>query len=195
VSAVTARQRLAGMLPDELTAQQRELYEAIAGGRRAQGPQLFPLVDEAGRLRGPFNAMLLSPALGGPLQAVGAAVRYEAQLTDRERELAILIVAARWASNFEWDSHQAIARHVGLSDEEIGSIRASGPVPFTDPREAAVVEWTRQLADAWAADDATYPSAQAALGLAVMYELTVLVGYYSTLALQLRVFLGEEGPA
>jgi len=28
-----------------------------------------------------------------------------------------------------------------------------------------------------------------------MYELTVLVGYYSTLALQLRVFSGEEGPA
>jgi len=45
------------------------------------------------------------------------------------------------------------------------------------------------------ADDAAYGGAQAALGLAVMYELTVLVGYYSTLALQLRVFAGEEGPA
>ncbi len=195
MSAVTGRPRLAGMLPEELTAQQRELYEAIAGGRRAQGEQLFPLVDDAGCLRGPFNAMLLSPALGGPLQAVGAAVRYAGQLTDRERELAILVVAARWASDFEWSSHEAIARHIGLSDEEIEAVRADIAPPLADPREAAVVAWTRELADAWMADDAAYGGAQAALGLAVMYELTVLVGYYSTLALQLRVFAGEEGPA
>jgi 4-carboxymuconolactone decarboxylase len=153
------------MLPEELTAQQRELYEAIAGGRRAQEAQLFPLVDDAGRLRGPFNAMLLSPALGGPLQAVGAAVRYAGQLT--ERELAISAVAARWASDFEWSSHEAIARHIGLSDEEIEAVRADIAPPLADPREAAVVAWTRELADAWMADDAAYGGAQAALGLAL----------------------------
>jgi 4-carboxymuconolactone decarboxylase len=104
-------------------------------------------------------------------------------------------VAARWASDFEWSSHEAIARHIGLSDEEIEAVRADIAPPLADPREAAVVAWTRELADAWMADDAAYGGAQAALGLAVMYELTVLVGYYSTLALQLRVFAGEEGPA
>jgi 4-carboxymuconolactone decarboxylase len=66
---------------------------------------------------------------------------------------------------------------------------------LADPREAAVVAWTRQLASAWTTDNAAYGSARAALGLPVMFELTVLVGYYSTLALQLRVFAGEEGPA
>jgi 4-carboxymuconolactone decarboxylase len=68
--------------------------------------------------------MLLSPALGCPLQAVCAAVRYASQLTDREREPAILIVAAGWASDFEWGSHEAIARHIGLSDEEIEAVRS-----------------------------------------------------------------------
>jgi len=87
--------------------------------------------------------MLLSPALGGPLQAVGAAVRYAGHLTDRERELAILVVAARWASDFEWSSHEAIARHIGLSDEEIEAVRADIAPPLADPREAAVIAWTR----------------------------------------------------
>jgi 4-carboxymuconolactone decarboxylase len=187
--------RLAGLLPKQLTPEQQELYGAIAGGRRAQGPQLFPLVDEVGCLRGPFNAMLLSPPLGGPLQAVGAAVRYAGQLTDRERELAILTVAHRWASHFEWSSHEAVARHSGLSGEEIEAAKSGIAPPLADRREAAVVAWTRQLANAWTADDTAYDSAQDVLGLAIMYELTVLVGYYSTLALQLRVFAGEEGTA
>ena len=37
-------------------------------------------------------------------------------------------------------------------------------------------------------DDARWAEASTALGDAVVFELTTLVGYYSTLALQLRVF-------
>jgi 4-carboxymuconolactone decarboxylase len=50
--------------PDELDPAQRELYETITGGPRAAGPSPFALVDAAGRLNGPFNAMLLAPELG-----------------------------------------------------------------------------------------------------------------------------------
>ena len=43
----------------------------IAAGPRSQGPQLFPLTDDDGALRGPFNAFLLAPALGDPEQLQG----------------------------------------------------------------------------------------------------------------------------
>jgi alkylhydroperoxidase family enzyme len=183
---------VAGLDPAELDEEQREVYTAIAGGRRAQGPQLFPLTDEAGRLRGPFNAMLLSPSLGLPLQAVGAAVRYSSDLTDRERELAILVVAARWNSAFEWASHLPIGRAAGLSEAELDALRSGADVPLADPAEAAVVAWVRTLAHDWTADDEAYSQAEAVLGLRRAYELSVLVGYYSTLALQLRVFGAEH---
>jgi 4-carboxymuconolactone decarboxylase len=189
---MSSEPRLVGLDPATLDADQREVYEAIAGGRRAQGPQLFPLTDEAGRLRGPFNAMLLSPPLGLPLQAVGAAVRYRSELTDRERELAILVVAARWGSAFEWASHLAVGRGAGLVEAEIDAVRAGGDVPLADAGEAAVVGWVRRLVHDWSADDDAYAAAEAALGLRRAYELSVLVGYYSTLALQLRVFGGER---
>ena len=68
--------RLPQLTPAELPVEQRRLYDAIVGGPRAAGPQLFELSDEQGRLNGPFGAMLLSPPVGGALQSLGAAIRY-----------------------------------------------------------------------------------------------------------------------
>ena len=98
------------------------MYRAIAGGPRASGP--FPLTDEKGHLRGPFNAMLLSPPVGLTLQAVGASVRYNTVLTDRVREMAILVVAAHWGSDFERESHEAVGRACGLIE---GGIERASP--------------------------------------------------------------------
>src|SRR3954447_3390311 len=108
--------RLHNPTPEELSAHQRALYDEIAAGPRSSGPQLFELVDREGRLNGPFGIMLHSPAIGGALQAVGAAVRYRSVLSDRAREAAILAVAAHWDSEFERYSHVPLARHVGLTE-------------------------------------------------------------------------------
>lgn len=84
---------------------------------------------------------------------------------------------------------------MGLTDAEIEAIRTGEPVPLDDEREAAVVAWVRELTSRWDVDDEAYARAEAVLGLRRAYELSVLVGYYSTLALQLRVFAGERPPA
>src|SRR6478609_9917454 len=109
--------------PESLTGAQRDLYDAIAGGPRAQGPQHFALTRPDGSLRGPFNALLLAPALGGALQDVGAAIRYRGALSDRAREIAILLVAAHWDSAFEREAHEAVGAAAGLSDAELGALR------------------------------------------------------------------------
>ena len=80
---MTSGARISKLEPSSLDDEQRSLYDAIAGGRRAQGPQLFQLTDEEGRLEGPFNAFLLQPRLGSVLQAVGSSVRYDTGLDDR----------------------------------------------------------------------------------------------------------------
>ena len=107
---MTSGARIGKLEPSALDAEQRSLYDAIAGGRRAQGPQLFRLADAGGRLEGPFNAFLLQPRLGSALQALGASVRYDTGLDDRCREIAILVVAAHWRSDFEWYAHEAVFR-------------------------------------------------------------------------------------
>ncbi|MQY31288.1 carboxymuconolactone decarboxylase family protein [Nocardia aurantia] len=186
--------RLAGLLPGDLTEDQAVVYRAIAGGPRAAGPQAFPLTDADGRLRGPFNAMLLSPPAGMALQSVGAAVRYHSVLTDRIRELAILVVAAHWDSDFERAAHEAVGRVCGLTDAELAAVRAADEPAVTDPVERIALDTTRELVRRGRLDTAGYDAAVAALTERGLFELTTIVGYYGLLALQLRVFAGE-GPA
>jgi 4-carboxymuconolactone decarboxylase len=184
---MTAGARIPKLEPSSLDDEQRSLYDAIAGGRRAQGPQLFRLADEEGRLEGPFNAFLLQPRLGSALQALGSSVRYDTGLDDRCREIAILVVAAHWRSGFEWHAHEAVARSVGLGDAELAAVR-DGRHGALAGREAVVARTVRALVVRDDLDDAEYREAVGQVGPAGLFELLTLVGYYSTLALQLRVF-------
>jgi 4-carboxymuconolactone decarboxylase len=179
--------RIPKLEPSALDDDQRLLYDAIAGGRRAQGPQLFRLADPRGRLEGPFNAFLLQPRLGSALQALGSAVRYDTGLDDRCREIAILVVAAHWRSAFEWYAHEAVARSAGLDDAELAAVR-DGHYAALAGHESVVARTVAALVTRGDLDDAEYREAVDHVGTAGVFELLTLVGYYATLALQLRVF-------
>ncbi|MFD9039011.1 carboxymuconolactone decarboxylase family protein [Streptomyces bottropensis] len=184
--------RLAGLLPGELDEEQAEVYRAITGGVRATGPQAFALTDPEGRLRGPFNAMLLSPPIGLATQALGAAVRYGSAMSDRVREMAILAVAAHWDSAFEREAHEAVGRTgAGLAESEMAALRAGRMPELADSAERTALRTTTALLRHGTLNDDEYADAVTATGERGVFELTTLVGYYSMLALQLRVFLGE----
>ena len=137
--------RVDPLSPEALTAAQRELYDRLLSGPRARGPRPSRLTDEEGRLRGPFDAMLYNPDLGDPLQELGAAVRYRTGFSDREREIAILTVAAHERSDFEWKAHSRIGRDAGLTDDELARLRDGAPCAFEDPAENAVLAAAREL--------------------------------------------------
>jgi 4-carboxymuconolactone decarboxylase len=175
------------LVPAALDEAQREVYDAVTGGPRAQGPALFRLVDDDGALEGPFNAFLLQPGVGMALQALGAAVRYETTFSDRAREIAILVVAGHRDSAFEWYAHEAVGRHAGLTDAELQALREHDDDAFPDATERVVARTTRRLLADGDLDDEAFAEATDALGLPQVFELLTLVGYYDTLALQLRV--------
>jgi 4-carboxymuconolactone decarboxylase len=184
---MTAGARIPKLPPSALDDEQRSLYDAIAGGRRAQGRQLFRLADEEGRLEGPFNAFLLQPRLGSALQALGSSVRYDTELDERCREIAILVVAAHWRSDFEWYAHEAVGRAAGLAAAELAAVR-DGRHAALAGREAVVARTAATLLERGDLDDAEYHEAVGQIGTEGLFELLTLVGYYATLALQLRVF-------
>jgi 4-carboxymuconolactone decarboxylase len=173
--------------PGTMSADQRDLYDRIVSGPRASGPQLFDLVDQDGALCGPFNAFLLNPELGEALQRVGAALRYRSTLPPRLREMAILAVAAAWESEFEWYAHERVGRSVGITDAELAALQAGFVPELADASERLGIEVTRALL-AGDVDDDLYAAARSGLGEECLFELTTVVGYYATLALQLRVF-------
>jgi 4-carboxymuconolactone decarboxylase len=158
------------------------LYEAIVSGHRGN------ITDLEGHLLGPLNAMLYSPVIGLALQGLGAAIRFEGSLSDRAREIAILAVAAHQKSDYEWSAHAAVGREVGLRDMEIEAIRAGRTGVFANLIERDVLHVTLALLNAGDLGDADYAEAEAKLGAERLVELTTLIGYYSMIAMQLRVF-------
>lgn len=186
--AIPAHGRLHWPKPDELDPEQRTLYDHITTGPRAGATSTSPLTDVAGRLEGPFNAMLLTPELGDALQHLGATLRYRTTLPDRSREIAILTLAANRRSDFEWYAHARAGRRCGLTDAELHALRHDIGCPSFTPDEQLVRQATHALCRIRDLADELYTPLVAALGIKRVNELITLVGYYDLLALSLRVW-------
>ncbi|GAB3254604.1 carboxymuconolactone decarboxylase family protein [Arthrobacter pigmenti] len=166
--------------PSRLDEQQRAVYDAVAGPPRADGP--FLIADDDGRLAGPFNAMLYSPAIGQALQALGTALRFDGSLAARTRELVICAVAAAHKSDYEWYSHSRVATEAGVSGAELESL-SNGELPQTlSEAEKAALRLASTLLTVHRVDDTIHAAALQHYGHAGITELSVLVGYYQTLA-------------
>jgi hypothetical protein len=171
-----------------LTAEQRSFYDGIVGGRRGRGAQSFGLTDDDGVLTGPFGIMLLAPRVGGALSALGEAVRFDTGLSPRMRELAILVVAARHRSAFEWYAHETIGRQVGLDDAELDALLSHDTLPAAAADESAGLALVVAAVDRGDVPDEAWQRAVDTLGIVAVTELMTLVAYYTGLALLLRVF-------
>ena len=190
--------RLPGLRPEELTDDQRRVYDSIAGGDRARDAS-FRLTEDDGSLVGPFSTLLLSPVVGNAVQSVGAAIRFGCGLSSLVREVAILAVAAHRRSPFEWWAHEPIGRRAGLDDDQIAALHAGETPAFDDDIAAATYAFCKALIAGGRPDDASYEAAREALGLDGVMELVTLVGYYTLLAQLMETFdvgvpTGETSP-
>lgn len=170
--------------PAAMTAEQHAIYDGVLAKYGPEPP--FPLTDAAGRLHGPFNAMLAAPGVGAALQSLSAAVGSRTSLAPRVREIVILSVAVARASAFELSAHTAAGAAAGLTGTELAALR-DGRAPAT---LAADEEGARAFAGALLrdgdADDACYALTERHFGEAGIVELITLVGYYDLLATLLR---------
>jgi len=179
--------RIGKLRPESLDPAQRDLYHSILHGPRGGRTNPVRLVDDDGCLEGPFNAFLLQPSVGNALQMLGATLRYDSTLPDRWREIAILVVAVHRASDFERYAHEPVARTLGVTAEQLMGIR-TGHYGTLDDHEKVLVHAVREMLDDEDLSDSTFAELRSLLGDPQILELTALVGYYSLLALQLRVF-------
>ena len=187
------RSRLPRLVPDRMEEEQRTLYRTITGGPRASGPSLFRIADDDGALLGPFGVMLHAPRIGTALQQVGLEIRYHSQFSDRAREIAILAVGAHWNSAYEAYAHEAVGRACGLTEPELEALADGRDPEFTDPVEDATWRLTIAML-AGDVDDETWARCVPPFTVAQVVELSTLVGYYATLALQMRVLRSDVVP-
>src|SRR5471032_242585 len=94
-------ERMAVIPLDKMSPAQRVVADAIMSGPRKG-------------MNGPFNAWLRSPELADRLQKVGEYVRYNTSLDRRVNEMAIIMTAQAWGSQYEWYAHAPLAIKAGL---------------------------------------------------------------------------------
>lgn len=182
--------RLPGLPPGDLNAEQRALYESIAGGDRAKDAS-FPLTDSSGALIGPFNALLYNPGVGDAVQQLGAALRFHGGLSESVRELAILMTATHYDCEFERWAHEPIAIRVGLTIDQVAALRA-GKRPALETAELnASYEACQSILREKAMSDDIYARTVEALGQDGVVELLTVVGYYGLLAQLMNAFRVE----
>ena len=191
--------RISYITPENFTEAQQHLFKSITGGKRGEGRAPEDLLNAEGGMSGPFNAWLRSPVLGEAAQRVGEAVRFESALPPQLRELAILVVAAKWKAQYEWWAHEKIARREGLDEKVIESVKAEILPDFSNSTESVVYNFARELLDEHRVSDHLYNDAIELLGEAMVVELVILLGYYTLVSMTLNVFevpipVGEDVP-
>ena len=171
--------RIAEPVRDALDDAQGQAYDAIVGGAR-------------GSMAGLFWPWLASPELCNRAQALGEFVRYKTSLSPRLSELAILVTAQFWQSNFEWVTHERTAREAGLEPDIIEAVKLGSAPSFANSDEETVYRLSRELHETHVVTDATFRDAAEHFGEAGTAELVCLLGYYTMAAMTLSAS-GKSG--
>jgi 4-carboxymuconolactone decarboxylase len=158
---------------DELSVEQRSVYDEVVSGRR-------------GQLVGPLRAVIHSPELAARWSRIGEFLRYSTSLPAKLNELAIIVVGRHWNSQLEFSIHAEAARAAGLDPACIEAIRLGQAPTFTDPAEAEVYEYARLLLQTGTLTDDVHAAVTARWGARGAVELTGVVGYYTMVSLTLN---------
>ena len=155
-------------------AQRLAVAEAVSGVR--------------GRIPAPMRAWIVSPELASHAQKLGAFLRYGTALGPRLSELAILVTARAWTSQYEWYIHEEAAREAGLDEAIIEAIAGRGTPQFSDDKERIVYLVALTLHAKRHLPDALYEEALHLLGERPLAELIGVLGYYTLVSMTLNVF-------
>jgi 4-carboxymuconolactone decarboxylase len=154
-------------------------------------PEQQRAVEEFKALRGvepfgPFLDLLTSPELMSRVSALGEYLRYRSALPPRLSEFAILVTAAHWRQQFEWDIHAPIAVKAGVAQAVVDAIWAHIPPPGLDREQQALYDLCIALHRERAVSPSLRERTQAVLGEQSTIDAIAICGYYALLAMVLN---------
>src|SRR5262245_17550765 len=133
----------------------------------------------------PFKVYMRSPELAAKLEAVSDYVRWNTGQPPRLTELAIMITARQWSSQWIWRGHYRAAVREGL-DPSVGADIAAGRRPTKMKEDEAILyDYATEMYRDKAVSDATYAAAVKQFGEKGLIDLVATMGYYDTVAMTL----------
>lgn len=180
--------RLPAKSPSELTAAEHSLYESMKMGIAAKYSG-FKVMDDDGRLLGPWGVWLHDPEIGTAIWALSQSMTAARRIPDRARQVAILVVGGKMQAGYEIYAHGSIARErYSMSDERIAALAAGEKPEDLDAEEAAAFDVAAALLAGGPLPAPLYHHAIATFGQQGANELFYLVGYYMLVATSLNAF-------
>ncbi len=158
---------------DEMTPAQKTMMEHLLSGPRAGA-------------NGPFNVLLRSPEMGDLAQQFGASVRFNSSVSRKLNEMAIIMTARYWTSQYEWQAHHRAALEAGLSPAIADAI-AQGKRPVGMQKDEEVVyNFCSELLNTKQVSDATFNAVRDAVGERGIVDLIGVMGWYHTVSMLLN---------
>lgn len=159
---------------EQLTPEQKTMVNDLLAGTRTS-------------LNGPFNALLRSPEMGNLAQKLGEYARFRTSLPQRLNEMAILLTAKWWSSQYEWYAHKTLALSAGLNAAVIDDIQAGRRPARMQPDETVIYDFSTELRERRRVSDATFSAAVKLLGEKGVMDLVAVMGYYDLVSMVLNV--------
>jgi 4-carboxymuconolactone decarboxylase len=166
---------------DRMTPEQREGYSYLVDGPR-------------GRLPGPYKVWIHNPKLVHAADPLGRHFTPGAySLTEREREIAVLVLTSHLLSDYPTAAHEKRGAEVGLAGDAIEAIVAGRPTSFADAREQAVYEVALALTANRIVPLGLYDRAVATLGHVSATDVIALMGYYTSVSYTMNFYAVPAG--
>ena len=174
--AAAAQERYPALNPEQLSPQQKAYVENL---------QKPPRNNTTALKNPPFRVYMRSPELAPKLEAISDYVRWGTGLEPRLTELAIMITARQWSSQWIWRGHYRAAVRGGL-DPSVGADIAAGRRPEKMKADETILyTYATEMYRDKAVSDATYAAAVKAFGEKGLIDLVATMGYYDTVAMTL----------
>lgn len=110
-------------------------------------------------------------------------------MSKSEIEIATNVTNARWLAAYSNYEHEMIAENAGgLPPEKVQALIAGLPTSFDEPRQQVVYEMTSALIAPRVVPKGLYQRAVDLLGDAGLTDLTVLIGYFTSVSLTLVAY-------
>src|SRR5580704_14547250 len=179
--------RLPLIPPSELTPEQKSLYDEMRKGIKSNF-NAFKVEREDGALMGPWNPWLHEPGIGKAIWDLTLAMTASASLPDNVRQIAILVVGARFGAAYEIYAHIAVAEKEGMKPERLATLVADVKPGNCTPEESVAYDFAFALVRGGVLPEPLYRLAVETFGQHGTNELIYLVGLYSLVSTTLNGF-------
>jgi 4-carboxymuconolactone decarboxylase len=147
------------------------------------------LVRLRGEVPGPYKIILQNARLLRAIAPLGAYFQTESTLTKAEIEIVTNLTNGRWLAAYSNYEHERIGQEAGhLPAEKVEALIAGLPTSFDDARQQIVYEVAFALLQLRVLPVGLYRRAVSLLGDEGLTDLTVLIGYFTSVSMTLMAY-------